>query len=81
MSKRKELTLFHRIGCHLCDQMLSDLQPYIESNEVILKLIDIDEDPKWTQRYNTLIPVLHADSEPMCKYYLDKERLESFLAE
>lgn len=75
----KELTLFYREACHLCEVMLTELVPYLEHKEITLKRIDIDENVEWLERYNTLVPVLHADDEPLCKYYLDKARLEAFL--
>ena len=76
-----ELTLFYREGCHLCDQMLAELSPYINLANVNLERIDIDEHPVWLSRYNALIPVLHVNDEPICKYYLDKQRLEAYLTE
>jgi len=76
-----EFTLFYREGCYLCDQMLAELTPYINQSNVNLQRIDIDEDPVWLSRYNSLIPVLHVNDEPICKYYLDKERLETYLTE
>jgi len=77
----KELTLFYREACHLCEQMLSELMPYLERNDVSFIRIDIDEHPNWLERYNDLVPVLHVNDEAVCKYHLDKPRLEMFLAD
>lgn len=77
--QKKELTLFYREGCHLCTEMLNELTPYLERDDVNFSRIDIDEETQWLERYNALIPVLHVDDEPVCKYYLDKTRLEAFL--
>ena len=75
----KTLTLFYREACHLCEKMLFELEPYLENKDTRLIRIDIDEYPQWYAAYNTLVPVLHVDDEPVCKYYLDKQRLECFL--
>ena len=74
------LTLFYREGCHLCDVMLSELTPYLQAPNVKLQRIDIDEHPKWLEAYNEFVPVLHIDDEPVCKYRLDKAKLDVFLA-
>ena len=74
-----KLSLFYREGCHLCDLMLSELLPYLDSKSVKLERIDIDEHPQWLKAYNELIPVLHIDDEPVCKYRLDKAKLDAFL--
>lgn len=73
------LTLYYREGCHLCEKMLMDLQPYLQKQEICLNRIDIDEDSEWLEVYNTLVPVLHFNDEPLCKYFLDEQRLKAAL--
>ena len=73
------LTMYYREGCHLCDVMLDDLHPYLQRPDVTFKRVDIDEYPEWLNAYNSLVPVLHVDDEPVCKYVLDKERMDGFL--
>lgn len=73
------LTLFYREGCHLCEVMLNDLQPYLQRSDIRLSRVDIDEHPEWLDAYNSLIPVLHVDDEPVCKYTLDTAKLDQFL--
>jgi len=75
-----DLTLFFREGCHLCDVMLRELAPYIELPNVKIQRIDIDEHPQWLEAYNEFVPVLHINDEPVCKYRLDKAKLDVFLA-
>ena len=72
-------TLFYREGCQLCDVMLSELAPYLQTPNVKLQRIDIDEHPEWLEAYNEFVPVLHIDDEPVCKYRLDKAKLDVFL--
>ena len=75
-----KLTLFYREGCHLCEVMLTELSPYLDAPNVKLQRIDIDEHPEWLDAYNEFVPVLHVDGEPICKYRLDKAKLDGFLA-
>ncbi|MBT8141112.1 MAG: glutaredoxin family protein [Gammaproteobacteria bacterium] len=70
-----KLRLFYREGCHLCEVMLDDLHPYLQSDDVALERVDIDEHPEWLALYNTMVPVLHVNDEPLCKFHLNTERL------
>jgi len=74
-----QLTLYYREACHLCEVMLSELLPYLEDSNISLQRVDIDEHPEWLRRYNELVPVLHINDEPICKYRLDKAKLDAFL--
>ena len=38
----RELTLFGRLECHLCQDMLNDIEPLKEELGFELKIIDID---------------------------------------
>jgi len=76
-----KLTLFYREGCHLCVEMLNELHSYLQRPDIELQRIDIDENPEWLATYNELVPVLHVNDEPICKYYLNRARLEQYLAD
>ena len=74
MSER-ELTLFGRLECHLCQDMLNDIEPLKEELGFELKIIDIDRDNQLVKRYGTLVPVLVAGEQEICHYFLDKQAL------
>jgi len=75
-----ELTLFYREGCHLCEQMLLELVPYLDNDNIVLKRIDIDENTEYLSQYHDLVPVLHVNEDPICKYQLDHSRLKAYLS-
>jgi len=51
------LTLYHRKGCHLCEQMLAELRS-LYGEHVSVTLIDVDSDPGLRARYGQRVPVL-----------------------
>ncbi|MCJ7556563.1 MAG: glutaredoxin family protein [Gammaproteobacteria bacterium] len=65
------LTLYSRAGCHLCEVMHEELQPYIDQYRLNLKIVDIDSDDDLLRRYAVKIPVLVLNGETICQYRLD----------
>jgi glutaredoxin len=74
-----ELTVFVRQGCHLCADMLRDLE-YLKSEwDFRYRVRDVDEDPMLEQRYGERVPVLVAGVTELCWYFLDADRLRGYL--
>jgi glutaredoxin len=67
----RALTLYSRAGCHLCEVMQEELQPYMEQYRLSLQIVDIDSDDDLLRRYAVKIPVLVLDGETICQYRLD----------
>ena len=65
------LTLYSRPGCHLCDTMLEELQPFIAQYSLEIHVVDIDSDDELLRQYAIKIPVLALDGETLCHYQLD----------
>lgn len=74
-----DLTIYYRVGCHLCDDMIFAVQELIEERACHLELIDIDRDEALRQRFNADVPVLCHGGEVICKYVLDIARLNRIL--
>ena len=81
-------TIYSRAYCHLCDDMRDALRAALGTNDYPIVMIDIDasDDPALLARYDELVPVLlasknDAPAERLCHYFLDKERLNAFLAD
>lgn len=73
------LTLYQRSGCHLCEDMRRGLAPW--SGRLQLSLVDVDGSPELQRRYGELVPLLAArDGVEICRYFLDDECLERYLA-
>ncbi len=68
----KLFTVYSRFGCHLCEDMLREL----DARQVQYRAIDIDADPSLQAEYGTRVPVLTLDGEFICQYFLDEEALK-----
>jgi len=73
------LTLYGRIYCHLCDEMLAALAPLRAEFGFAVEVLDVDSDAALEERFGTLVPVLmHADTE-LCHYHLDAAKVRAYL--
>jgi len=75
------LTLYHRRGCHLCDDMRDALREFRHELAFELRMVDIDGTPELASRYGTLVPVLSLGNRDICHYFLDLPALKSALAQ
>lgn len=66
------LTLYSRLGCHLCDEMLGALRPLAHEFGLEIDIIDIDDDEVLGQRFNEQVPVLSYNNEILCFHFLDE---------
>jgi glutaredoxin len=53
------VTIYTRVGCHLCD----DARELLERYGLTPELIDIDADPALHERYTTCVPVVIIDGK------------------
>ena len=78
-----QFTLYSRSYCHLCDDMLEQLQAYSPEYGFTVKVTDIDQDDELLALYDELVPVLVGQKEGLsqqriCHYYLDPAALRAF---
>ena len=52
-----DVVLYTRQGCHLCDQA----RQLLVQHGLIVKAVDIDQDPSLVDRYNECVPVVLID--------------------
>ena len=71
------LVLYSRRGCHLCEEMLEDLESLCR--DVALEVVDVDRDTALVSRYGTRVPVLVADGREICAGRLDRVALAACL--
>ena len=76
-----ELTLYSRMGCHLCEDMQSLLPSYLEEAGFSFSVVYIDEQPILEQQYGHLVPVLKAGEREICHYFLDVKALQQYMSE
>ena len=74
------LTLYSRIGCHLCDDMQAQLQRLQSQMSFEIAVIDIDEDDVLRERFNEKVPVLALGEDVICCHFLDERSLRETLS-
>lgn len=75
----RDLTLYSRPGCHLCDEMKKQIAPLVAHFHANLREVNIDADPILRQLYNEEVPVLFLGSRKVAKYSVDIEQLRAQL--
>lgn len=75
----RRLTLYARSGCHLCSDLIEELEPLLRGREVRLDIVDIDRDPDLRTQYGAMVPVLCAGERELCHYHLNPQAVEEFL--
>ena len=75
----KQLLLYSRSGCHLCEVMEEELSAFIMADEIQVRRIFIDNDEELKQLYGQRIPVLMYNSKIICEYFFDPDALKQIL--
>ena len=73
------LTLYGRRYCHLCDDMITALQPLRSRFHFELQVVDVDSHPALEQRYGEKVPVLLLRNSELCHYFLDEQAVTAAL--
>ncbi|HPQ96395.1 MAG: glutaredoxin family protein [Thiothrix sp.] len=75
------LTVYHRVGCHLCDQMVASLIRLQGEMDFGFELVDIDRNEKLRKRYDVDVPVVALDDEVLCCHFFDEESIRQAIEE
>jgi len=80
----KELIVYYRGGCHLCDVVVESLTQLQQELGFEIKQIDIDCDPQVSERtrkqYNADIPVVTYQDEVIFYHFFDEIAVRQALA-
>lgn len=79
MPQDLHLTLYTTAGCHLCDQALALLEPWLQEG-IRLASVDVAEDNLLMARYGVRIPVVASSSGAELGWPFNAERLASWIA-
>jgi len=74
------LTLYSRVYCHLCDDMLAALEALRGEYSFDIDIFDVDADSELELKYNERVPVLVADGKELCHYFFDEPKVREYLA-
>jgi predicted thioredoxin/glutaredoxin len=74
------LTVVHREGCDLCDEMVLELQALGRTLTLPpIDIVDVDSDPELLRRHGVHVPVLLLDGTVVCRHRLDPDELRRLL--
>ena len=72
----RQLTVYIRSGCHLCEDMLHELQLRQAEQGFSINIVDITDRPELESLYGTKVPVLTQGEQEVCHYFLDEVALK-----
>ena len=73
-----QFVVYSRRGCHLCEQMLEQLEPLCRGRAELV-VHDVDDRPEWAEAYGLHVPVLYYEGQRVCHYELDRPRVIELL--
>ena len=73
------ITIYSRLGCHLCDDAENVLESLREELNFEIEVIDIDKDSELIKLYSDQVPVIHIDGIHHDFYKVDPLRFKSSL--
>ena len=71
----REITMYTREGCHLCDEAKTVIVPMLSEFKAKLREVDIDDDPILLERYNDDVPVIFIGGLLFGQHRLDADLL------
>ncbi len=74
------LTVLSREYCHLCQQMIAQLEDLRGRHGFEVEVVDVDQDSALEERWGDKVPVLLDGEHEICHYFLDAGALEARLA-
>ena len=79
MSGSRAFIVYSRRGCHLCEDLIGELEPLL-SGRGRLEIRDVDDNPDWVREYGLRVPVVVCDDDEICQYNLDRQAVLNRLA-
>jgi glutaredoxin len=67
----RDVTLYTRPGCHLCEQAKAAIAPLLGQFGAVLREVNIDDDPVLKERYGWDIPVIFIGGHKAAKHRVD----------
>jgi hypothetical protein len=79
MQVKQAVTLYTRVGCHLCEHALKVLRTEQRTTPFALVTVDIDGDPELARRYGVRVPVVAVDGVELFEYEVPPDLLRAHL--
>src|ERR1700719_5121714 len=68
------VTLYSRVGCHLCDEAKAAIAPLLREFRATLSEIDIEGDATLLERFGCDIPVIYIGRKKAAKHRVNLEQ-------
>ncbi|EFK96294.1 Glutaredoxin 2 [sediment metagenome] len=75
----RSLTVLSRGYCHLCHQMIAELEKLRDRHGFTIDVVDVDREPALEEKWGDKVPVLLDGDVEICHYFLDPQALEARL--
>ena len=76
---RARLTVYSRVWCHLCDDLLAALRPICDELDADIEVIDVDAHPEFEEAHGERVPVVVGGETELCHYFLDTVAVRAYL--
>ena len=73
------ILVYHRQGCHLCEQVVASLFQHQQELGYDIEQIDIDSDPQLVDKYTADVPVVLLNDEVIFYHFFDEIALREAL--
>jgi glutaredoxin len=70
----REVTLYTRPGCHLCEEARTAVAPLLREFGAVLREVNIENDAVLEERYGCDIPVIFIGARKAAKHRVDLEQ-------
>lgn len=77
----REVTLYTRPGCHLCEEAKATIAPLLREFGASLREVNIEKDEVLEERYGWDIPVIFIGARKGAKHRVDVEQFRRRLRE
>jgi len=77
----RDVTLYTRPGCHLCEEAKTAIAPLLREFGAVLHEVNIDEDAALKDRYGLDIPVIFIGQRKAAKHRVDPAQFRRQLQE
>ena len=80
MSQLRNVIVYSRLGCHLCEVVKESLSKLSRRGGFIWREIDVDTDNELRRQFNDEVPVVFIDGRKAFKYRMDEKEFLRKLA-
>jgi glutaredoxin len=77
----RDVTLYTRPGCHLCEEAKAAIAPLLSEFSAILREVNIDQDAVLKERYGWDVPVIFIGGRKAAKHRVDLAQFRRQLEE